>query len=103
MILAVSPDKWDRLKALCAGEDVEATAIGRFEQTGRLRLSYEGNQVADLDMHFLHDGRPPVVRRAEWRAEGVSPPMVESTHRPESTIRGLTPPARPKDHAETLL
>ncbi len=101
MILAVPPENWDRLQALCAGEDVEATAIGRFEQTGRLRLSYEGNQVADLDMHFLHDGRPPVVRQATWRAGGVSPLMKPSEIEP--SIRGLTPPARPKDHTETLL
>jgi phosphoribosylformylglycinamidine synthase len=66
MILAVPPDKWEELHRLCAGEDVEATVIGRFEATGRLRLLYQGNQVADLDMHFLHDGRPAVVRKATW-------------------------------------
>jgi phosphoribosylformylglycinamidine synthase len=65
MILAVSPEKWPRLHALCAGEDVEATAIGRFEKTGRLRLSYEGHSTGDLDMRFLHDGRPPVVRQGQ--------------------------------------
>src|SRR4029077_7589017 len=27
-----------------------------------------GAQVADLEMKFLHDGRPPVVRQAEYRA-----------------------------------
>ncbi len=66
MILAVSADNWERLRALSAGEDVEATVIGRFEATGRLRLSYEGQQVGDLAMHFLHDGRPAVVRQATW-------------------------------------
>ncbi len=66
MILAVSPDNWDRLQALCNGEDVEATVIGRFEKTGKLQLWYEGNPVADLDMRFLHEGRPPMVRRAKW-------------------------------------
>jgi phosphoribosylformylglycinamidine synthase subunit PurSL len=64
MILAVPPQNWDRLHALCASEDVEATAIGVFEATGTLRLYYQGEQVADLAMHFLHDGRPPVVRHA---------------------------------------
>jgi phosphoribosylformylglycinamidine synthase len=91
MILAVPPNKWERLQALCSGEDVEATAIGRFEQTGRLRLSYEGNSVADLDMHFLHHGRPPVVRRAEWRSQS-----------PLTAVRGLKGP-QPRDHTETLL
>jgi phosphoribosylformylglycinamidine synthase subunit PurSL len=64
MILAVPPELWPRLKSLCAGEDVEATVIGSFEATGKLRLRYHGEQVADLDMRFLHDGRPPVVRFA---------------------------------------
>ncbi len=101
MILAVPPDKWERLRALCAGEDVEATAIGRFEPMGRLRLSYEGNQVADLDMHFLHDGRPPVVRQATWRAGGVSPRSAGAATEP--ILRGLTPPARQENYTETLL
>jgi phosphoribosylformylglycinamidine (FGAM) synthase-like enzyme len=65
-VLAVPPASWDRLRELCASEGVEATAIGTFEPTGRLKLSYAGQQVADLDMHFLHNGRPPVVRQANW-------------------------------------
>jgi phosphoribosylformylglycinamidine synthase len=64
MILAVPPDLWPRFEKLCASEDVEATVIGTFEATGKLRLHYQGEQVADLDMHFLHDGRPPVVHQA---------------------------------------
>jgi phosphoribosylformylglycinamidine synthase len=85
MILAVPPDKWEMLRALCTSEDVEATVIGKFEATGRLRLRYGGNQVADLELHFLHDGRPPVVRQATWhpptpgpsptRGEGGSAPL----------------------------
>jgi phosphoribosylformylglycinamidine synthase len=66
MILAVPPDNWEALRALFAGEDVEATEIGEFEATGRLRLRYGEHQVGDLDMRFLHDGRPPVVRQARW-------------------------------------
>ena len=46
------------MQELCAGEDVEATVLGTFEATGQLRLFYQEQQVADLDMHFLHDGRP---------------------------------------------
>jgi phosphoribosylformylglycinamidine synthase len=71
MVLAVPEDRWPELEALCKSEDVEATVIGRFVPTGRLRLLYDGQQVADLDMRFLHDGRPPVVRKAVW--EGREP------------------------------
>jgi phosphoribosylformylglycinamidine synthase len=90
MILAVPPENWERFRALCAGEDVEATDIGRFEATGRLRLRYEGQQVADLSMEFLHDGRPPVVRQATWRAAGA-PPVPPPAARP------------PEDFTDTLL
>jgi phosphoribosylformylglycinamidine synthase len=75
MVVAVPPGNWPILKALCASEDVEVTVIGRFEATGRLRLSYQGHPVADLDMAFLHGGRPPVVRQASSPPE----PHVRAT------------------------
>jgi phosphoribosylformylglycinamidine synthase len=68
MVLAVPPDKRSALLALAHAEGVEATVIGRFEATGRLRLMYQEREVADLSMHFLHDGRPSIVREAVWRA-----------------------------------
>ncbi|MCL6505343.1 MAG: phosphoribosylformylglycinamidine synthase subunit PurS, partial [Pirellulales bacterium] len=58
MILAVPPEKWPELQALCAAEDVEAAVLGQFEDSGRLKLTYEGQVVADLDIRFLHEGRP---------------------------------------------
>ncbi|HEY2146772.1 MAG TPA: phosphoribosylformylglycinamidine synthase subunit PurL, partial [Pirellulales bacterium] len=64
MILAVPPQNWPELSALCAAEGVEATVIGQFPQTGRLKLKYGDAEVADLSMAFLHGGRPPVVREA---------------------------------------
>jgi phosphoribosylformylglycinamidine synthase len=73
MVLSVPPDKWNELAELCASENVEATVIGRFESTGRLRLKYQDQMVADLSMEFLHDGRPPVVRPAVYRAPDVAP------------------------------
>ena len=79
MILAVPPEQWPALQALLASEDVEGTVIGRFEATGRLRLLYQGNQVGDLDMHFLHGGRPPVVRTATASTEPASPAPAKST------------------------
>jgi phosphoribosylformylglycinamidine synthase len=103
MVLAVPPGNWLILKALCDSEDVEATVIGSFEATGRLRLFYQGEQVADLDMQFLHHGRPGVVRRATWRAGGVSPLRLPSgSTPPEGSLRGLTPPARPENLTDTL-
>jgi phosphoribosylformylglycinamidine (FGAM) synthase-like enzyme len=103
MILAVPPERWPRLQQLCASEDVEATVLGRFEATGRLRLFYRPgasdplgapdrdgaaerssaqHQVADLDMDFLHNGRPVVVRQANWR-QPPSPPRDKGAAPPQ--------------------
>jgi phosphoribosylformylglycinamidine synthase len=87
MVLAVPPGNWDAMRNECAAEGVEATALGRFEATGLLRLNWHGRQVGELDMAFLHDGRPPVTRKATF-AEPVETP--------------LTPPAG-EDFSATLL
>jgi phosphoribosylformylglycinamidine synthase subunit PurSL len=80
MVLAVTPDKWPALQDLCRHENVEATDLGQFTETGRLVLRYHGQVVADLSMHFLHHGRPDVVRQASW-APPAFPPLVLPDHR----------------------
>ncbi len=66
MVLSVPESNWERFYALCAAEDVEASAIGRFGNEGRLTLTYQGTIVGDVAMSFLHEGRPPVVREATY-------------------------------------
>jgi phosphoribosylformylglycinamidine synthase len=81
MVLAVPPNQWLILKGLCDSEHVEATVLGTFVATGKLRLLYQNQQVAELDLKFLHHGRPPVVRKATWKgpgAQGADAPCSES-------------------------
>jgi len=78
MVLAVPPEKWPALLDLCKSENVEATDLGRFTDTGRLTLRYQGELVADLSMRFLHEGRPAVVREASW-----TPPAHRSIPEPD--------------------
>jgi phosphoribosylformylglycinamidine synthase len=78
MVLSVPPKNWPAFESICAAEGVEATVIGQFEATGRLRLLYDEHEVADLDMHFLHDGRPPVVREAVYQPAAAAPLRVEA-------------------------
>ena len=100
MVLAVPPENWDALRALCGSENVEATALGTFGSDRRLKLLYDGQQVGDLDMRFLHDGRPDVVRKATWIAptsderRGSSPPVRDSRTASTSPA-GINPAARP--------
>ena len=88
MVLSVSPEKWDELNALCASEGVEATVIGQFTPTGRLLLKYNGQQVADMAMAFLHDGRPPVVRDAVY----APPPSSPLSLRERAGVRASSSP-----------
>ncbi|MDP7014644.1 MAG: phosphoribosylformylglycinamidine synthase subunit PurL [Pirellulaceae bacterium] len=75
MVLSVPEESWRDFHDLCASEGVEATVIGQFKPTNRLVLKYNDAEVADLAMEFLHQGRPPVVRQAEYSP----PPHVELT------------------------
>ena len=68
MVLSVPPESWDEFEALCASEGVEATVIGQFTDTKRLILKYADTEVGNMDMAFLHYGRPPVVREAVFES-----------------------------------
>lgn len=78
MVFAVPKDKWPELKALCDSEDVEAFVLGEFKPTGRLVLKYDGQTVADLEMKFMHKGRPRVVRQAVYNPKKAAPITVKS-------------------------
>jgi phosphoribosylformylglycinamidine synthase len=79
MVLAVPAEKVERLRALCAAEDVEMCDLGRFGCRGdsqchtaggegepTLVLTYQGVEVGRLSMKFLHDGLPMPTRKAVW-------------------------------------
>jgi phosphoribosylformylglycinamidine synthase len=84
MVLAVPPSNWEAFRDLCASEGVEASILGKFTDTHRLVLKYNGTQVGELSMEFLHEGRPPVVREAVWQSPGVATPGLP-THDPRPT------------------
>ncbi len=85
MVLSVGPDQWEAFAALCQSEGVEATIIGKFVPTGRLKLKYGEHEVADLTMEFLHGGRPPVVREAVYE-----PPATRALQLPSSATQDFT-------------
>ncbi|HCI82913.1 MAG TPA: hypothetical protein DHW02_24845 [Ktedonobacter sp.] len=66
MVLAVPPDKLDELLAICDIEEVEASILGTFTNDHSLTVLYNDEIVADLDMDFLHDGRPNRTLEAVW-------------------------------------
>jgi len=64
MILSVPQVNIPKLMEVFNKENVEATIIGKFTATKRLRLYYRDNLVCDLDMQFLHEGLPKIEKKA---------------------------------------
>ena len=78
MILAVPPDCVNELLTLFASEDVEAAVIGQFTSDRKLQLHYQGKLVCNLDMEFLHKGRPQLRREAVWeQPQHVEPDFAQ--------------------------
>lgn len=71
MVLAVSPENWERFQQICAGQDVEAIHIGTFEATGRMKIKNADDVVGDISMMFLHDGIPTRQLEALWQAPDI--------------------------------
>lgn len=88
MVLAVPPSSWPEFESLCRSEGVEAAVLGEFKPTGRLVLKYHGQQVADLSMSFLHDGRPPIVREAVFAPKADQPLVGQVSNLPASMKSG---------------
>ena len=74
MVIFVPPDKLDQALSLFAGEDVEATVIGRTTDDKNIRLRYNGEVVGELDMEFLHNGHPRITRKAVWEKQKFDEP-----------------------------
>lgn len=89
MVLAVPGESWEEFQELCESESVEATIIGKFVPTGRLALKYGEHQVADLEMAFLHDGRPPIIREATYQPPAPSPWAPEERSAYTDTLKQL--------------
>lgn len=81
MVFSVPEDNWEKFEAICAAESVEATVIGRFTPTGNLKLLYGDEEVSNLSMEFLHDGRPPVIREAVYEAKAITELVVDESER----------------------
>lgn len=89
MTIAVKPEHIDRFMELSEEHAVESTVIGKYTDTGKLHIKYNGKTCAYVDMNFLETGFP----RWEFDALWVPP-----------QLRGLTEPVlgEPEDY-ETLI
>ncbi|MEM3658924.1 MAG: phosphoribosylformylglycinamidine synthase subunit PurL [Thermoproteota archaeon] len=74
MLLSVPEENLERALEIFSEEDVEASVVGRFVETGRVRVFTRKTVVCDLDLVFLFNP-PKVTRRA--RIPRLTPAWVD--------------------------
>jgi phosphoribosylformylglycinamidine synthase subunit PurSL len=72
MTMAVQPENIDEFMALSKLRGVESTVLGKYTDSGRLHVKYNGKTAAYIDMDFLHEGLPKLQMKARWE-----PPQFE--------------------------
>jgi phosphoribosylformylglycinamidine synthase len=90
MTVAIKPEHWAQFEALSKKHAVESTVIGRYTDSGKLHITYEGETCASVDIDFMTSQFPQWTFDAEW-----TPPEM----------RGLLEPVLgdPDDAAGSLL
>jgi len=76
MVIAVKPENLEAITKIFDDENVESTVIGKFTSDKKLRLRYNGRQVAEMDMEFLHNGVPKYSRKAVWKGRQLTEPNI---------------------------
>ncbi|MBS0014436.1 MAG: phosphoribosylformylglycinamidine synthase, partial [Desulfobacterales bacterium] len=79
MTVSVRPDDVERFMALSEKHAVESTVIGKYTDSGKLHITYEGVTCAYVDMDFLTRGFAQWEFDAEWRSaemRGLCEPVM---------------------------
>jgi phosphoribosylformylglycinamidine synthase len=79
MTVAIRPEHLDRFMELSKRHAVESTVIGRYTDSGKLHIRYEGTTCAYVDMDLLESGFPQWEFDAVWQPpaqRGLSEPVV---------------------------
>ena len=85
MVLAVAPEHWPQLKAICDGQDIDAFSLGTFEDSGRLKLLYGERTVGEISIAFLHEGIPQRRLKATMDdGRRTTAPQSSIVHHPSS-------------------
>lgn len=86
MLLAVPPRNLERVLQIFRDEQIEANAIGKYNDTGFALLRFRGEVVSEIDLKSLFNP-PKTTRTAKW----VEPRLEEPSF------------SQPKDMGEVLL
>ncbi len=86
MVLAVPPENLAAILQICREEDVEASAIGKFNDSGKLILRHAGIVHGELDLEFLHEGLPRSERQAVYKPSDLQDPDLPAEDKPGEAL-----------------
>ena len=58
LVLAIDPKDLKKIQKVCKLYNVQATIIGKFDESKKLRVYYNDQKVCDMPMDFIHNGLP---------------------------------------------
>lgn len=94
MTFSVASESIDKFLELAEKRSVEASVIGEFNSSGFLSIFYEGKQVADLNLHFLHESLMPMRLKGHFNITQSSPHWIKES---------IKKPGMPKNCSQVLL
>jgi phosphoribosylformylglycinamidine synthase II len=75
MLLAVLPESLERVLQIFGDEQVEATVLGQYNETGLAKIHYRGELIGSLMLEALFNP-PKVERETNWTPPKLSDPDV---------------------------
>jgi phosphoribosylformylglycinamidine synthase len=88
MLLAVPPENLEKVLEVFGSEDVEANAIGKFTEDEVLRIYFQGEKVAEIEISFLFEP-PKVVRTANYKPKIFEEPSFQEPENLTETLLQL--------------
>ncbi|MBM4037649.1 MAG: phosphoribosylformylglycinamidine synthase [Planctomycetes bacterium] len=89
MSLAVPPANIEAFLDLARRREVEATVLGRFNDSGKFHVRYGDRTVACVDLEFLHSGFPKMHLKAVWTPPQHPEPNLASAPAVETALPDL--------------
>jgi len=92
MLITVPPENLERVMEVFEKEDVQATAIGKLVTERRLRLDFNGETVADMDMAFLFNPCTSMKVATIEKTNFTEPEFAEPANLTETLLDLLAAP-----------
>ncbi len=92
MTVAVRPEDLDRFLELSKKHAVESTVIGRYTDSGKLHITYNGKTCAYVDLDLLTAGFPQWEFDADWQPpemRGMFEPVLKAPRNYENLLMDL--------------